>query len=92
MIRVRVAGDVTSRSICSDQSAVPNDVQTRSSRPVSPIVTVENGASGLRRKIRATIGSRRVAVGPDLVDRDEQVGRGRLAPVLQEVLELRALA
>ena len=50
----RVAWDVTSRSICSDQSADPNDVQIRSTAPVSSIVTVENGVSGLRRKICAT--------------------------------------
>ena len=53
VIRLRVAADVTSRSICSDQSAVPNEVQIRSSWPVSPMVTVENGAPGLRRKIIA---------------------------------------
>ena len=47
----RVAGAVTSRSICSDQSAVPNDVQTRSVAPVAPMVMVENGESGLRRTI-----------------------------------------
>ena len=57
VMSARVAGEVTSRSICSDQSAVPNEVQTRSGLPVSSIVTVENGASGLRRKIRATSAS-----------------------------------
>src|SRR6187402_2768818 len=53
VISERPAGDVASRSICSDQSTVPNDVQIRSVSPVSLIVTVENGAFGLRRKIRA---------------------------------------
>ena len=68
VIRSRVVDDVTSRSICSDQSAVPNEVQIRSSRPVSSIVTLEKGASGLRRKIRATSAVDGSSVGPDLVD------------------------
>ena len=81
--------DVTSRSICSDQSFVPNEVQTRSCSPVSSMVTVEKGASGLRRKILATSLGRRLAVRPDLVERDEQVGEARLSAVLEEVLERR---
>ena len=50
-MRVRVAGAVTSRSICSDQSAVPNEVQTRSVSPVASMVMVVNGCPGLRRTI-----------------------------------------
>ena len=92
VIRSRVAADVTSRSICSDQSARPERRPDRSSRPVSSIVTVENGASGLRRKISATSASAGVALRPDLVERDEQVGRRRFATLTLEVLELRALA
>ncbi len=49
-----VADDRRSRSTCSDQSAVPNEVQTVSCSPVSATVIVEKGASGLRRKMRAT--------------------------------------
>ena len=92
VIRLRVVEDVTSRSICSDQSAVPNDVQIRSSRPVSPIVTVEKGASGLRRKIRATSSAGGSSAGPDLVEGDEQIAVRRGAAVAQEVFELPALA
>ena len=50
----RVARARRSRSTCSDQSAVPNVVQTVSCSPLSPIMIVEKGWSGLRRKMRAT--------------------------------------
>ena len=68
VIRARVAGAVTSRSICSDQSAVPNDVQTRSVRR-SPMVTVENGRVGLAQEDPGDVGGGWIAVGPDLVER-----------------------
>src|SRR5438128_8034084 len=53
VIRLRVAAERTSRSICSDGAEVPNVVQTRSCLPVSATVIVEKGGVGLRRKIRA---------------------------------------
>ena len=54
VIMARVDGAWTSRSICSDQVAVPNEVQTRSFSPVSVTVIDENGDSGFRRWICAT--------------------------------------
>ena len=62
------------------------------STDVSAIVIVENGASGLRRKIRATSASGGVALRPDLVERDEQVGVRAIGARAEEVLELGALA
>ena len=74
-IRARVAGAVTSRSICSDQSAVPNDVHTRSVAPVADGDCGE-GRVGLAQEDPGDVGGGWISVGPDLVDGDEQVGVG----------------
>ena len=87
-----VAGDVTSRSICSDQSAVPKDVQIRSCSPVSAIVTVENGASGLRRKIRATSAAGGSPSGQTLSSVMNRSAYGDSRPCRWKSSELRALA
>src|SRR5438132_11136800 len=63
VIRLRVAGERTSRSICSEETEVPNVVQTRSYLPVSATVIVEKGGAGLRRKIRAMSAERGSPVG-----------------------------
>ena len=73
MMSRRVAGDRRSRSTCSDPSAVPKVVQTGLVLARAPTATVENGASGLRRKMRATSAAGGLTVRPDLVERDEQV-------------------
>ena len=88
VISARVAGDVTSRSICSDQSSGPEGGPDAFGLAGGCDRHGREWRVRLAQEDPGDVVGRGVSVRPDLVDRDEQVGISRPATVLEEVLKL----